>query len=902
MYYELIKMLIDYERRNNPAAYDATKTVGKIEGYQELTNKLQMFLNHRFLLDIQKLSKTQEGINKAFGGDIESSNALQKLEKLEQDSKNMRERYTSLEETNKTLMYEISKLKERDADHKVYFDDITEKLEHFESVELSIKEANRNLIERVEGIELDGKKMEIEMRKLNNQQQSEMMKISDQTNNNRVDLKQIVERNKEINGRLETHEKVSKQTWQSVDATLAVHKETMNEIKGISTITEMKTKELKEVIFELSENLAHNAKATENNSGFIKDLNSKISAHQSLFQKMDFENMIEKIEQLEGAYHKHEDKIQGMDVVKIKVNLIEENKQQSDARLKNDMDETKRKNQNRIEKIRKEICEKVEKLDIKLETAASLHNDHVKSLQTEVRQSLQSSEGKVSAAEVHVENLRKLNRNLIDQMKEKAAAEQEITVEKLKIINEEFLSNLRLDIEKDVSLLVTKTCDSDTAIADLKNKTDILAVQVTTVVGNEEKIKEIVNTIESNQRMEQKSNEAYFSSIKSENKKFKKDIQEMKEATEVQERTCKDQIVSIKESCDKNHSQYAQTTTDQASMISVANEKLSAIIDTASKLMINCAAQDEKTVSLEKNSKDLDKKLLDLEAADLFLQESHKLLVERTDAAERKNKQFEENVTKMGEKQKTEIIEEWKKESKIILKRVDVLDLSCNRNIDETKKEKDKLKNHLESFKDDRTKISIQIENVQRQVSDDLSKLETQLKEQNLSQKNIDNQLKITTGDIENLYTTLNKLEPHVEKLAQKVVQLEKSLHDEMAVLANQSEVNRDGIETCTVKLAEVADKIGGYEKRIELEIKENIEEIDSKLKNLIQTISQQNDVIKKSTEENSNKHFELKDEIKTEKDILVKRIEDQKLVLTNIEKEFDTIKTTKKNEVSVYI
>ena len=41
MYYELIRMLIDYERKNHPQTYDATKTVGKIEGYQELTNKLQ---------------------------------------------------------------------------------------------------------------------------------------------------------------------------------------------------------------------------------------------------------------------------------------------------------------------------------------------------------------------------------------------------------------------------------------------------------------------------------------------------------------------------------------------------------------------------------------------------------------------------------------------------------------------------------------------------------------------------------------------------------------------------------------------------------------------------------------------------------------------------------------------
>ena len=40
MYYELIKMLIDYERKNHPESYDATKTVGKIEGYQAGYNKL----------------------------------------------------------------------------------------------------------------------------------------------------------------------------------------------------------------------------------------------------------------------------------------------------------------------------------------------------------------------------------------------------------------------------------------------------------------------------------------------------------------------------------------------------------------------------------------------------------------------------------------------------------------------------------------------------------------------------------------------------------------------------------------------------------------------------------------------------------------------------------------------
>merc|ERR1712240_954484 len=64
MYYELIRMLIDYERKNHPETYDATKTVGKIEGYQELTNKLQRYLNHRFHEDIYDLTKKQNEIKK----------------------------------------------------------------------------------------------------------------------------------------------------------------------------------------------------------------------------------------------------------------------------------------------------------------------------------------------------------------------------------------------------------------------------------------------------------------------------------------------------------------------------------------------------------------------------------------------------------------------------------------------------------------------------------------------------------------------------------------------------------------------------------------------------------------------------------------------------------------------
>ena len=81
--------------------------VGKIEGYQELTNKLQRYLNQRFIVDIDQLTKTQESINQVFGGDLTNINLIQKFEALE-------EKVGNLERTNESLVEQINVLKERD--------------------------------------------------------------------------------------------------------------------------------------------------------------------------------------------------------------------------------------------------------------------------------------------------------------------------------------------------------------------------------------------------------------------------------------------------------------------------------------------------------------------------------------------------------------------------------------------------------------------------------------------------------------------------------------------------------------------------------------------------------------------------------------------------------------------
>ena len=137
MYYELIKMLIDYERQNHPHSYDATKTVGKIEGYQELTNKLQRYLNQRFIGDIGELNKTQAKITQMFGGDSQNINLLQKIENLEQN-------FLNVEETNKKLLEKIQKLEVKEMEISNSMTVIHKKHEEFESNSFSLNQEIKN--------------------------------------------------------------------------------------------------------------------------------------------------------------------------------------------------------------------------------------------------------------------------------------------------------------------------------------------------------------------------------------------------------------------------------------------------------------------------------------------------------------------------------------------------------------------------------------------------------------------------------------------------------------------------------------------------------------------------------------------------------------------------------------
>jgi len=839
IYYELIKMLIDYERRNNPTAYDATKLVAKIDGYQELTNKLQRFLNQRFILDIQKLSKSQEEIPINISG---------KLEKLEEEFSNMKKAQDSLEGKNRTLITEINKLKKRETE-------ITKKLEAFESIELSLNESNRKLLEKIENIELEGKRLDDGMIELKIKQELELQKISDQTKKNSLNVKHVTETNQGITNKLEAQERTFKQTWKSIEHSLTDHRTTLSDI---GTVHETKNDELKKKIFELSENAMNTSKTLENNERGLKIIESKISEHANIFQRNDIEQMTSKIEQMQDTFQKNTIKMQEIDVVSRTVNLMEESRQQSFAKSKDEVDKTRRNNLTLIEKVREDIQEKVSNLHKELKSHTALNNDRVRSLQSDVTNSVQSTKESVIAAEAHVENLRQLNRNVIDQLKEKNAKEQDVFKKNFKFEFQESLSIVRTSLSSEMSQLQKKSSTNSSGVGELANKMEVLGRQVTTMIGNEEKIKDIVNTIESNQRMEQNNNTVLLSAVKIDHEKLDLKINEMKKSQEVHKKAFCDEIAILKQSCAKHYSEYEETTADQSIMVAKTNEKLSAIMDTASRLLRECAVQENKIKEVEKNSKDLDKKLSDLESADLFLQEAQKLVVERTDASEQHIKLMEKDWLKASERQKTDIQEQISKENKSITDKVDVLNLTFETHMKE-KNETDKVIKSLE---------------------DDISKVDNQLNTLTSSENTTNNQIEKITKEMGMYDIQLKEIKPYIEKMESfenKVSCIENKMKNEIAELSKQSEEARKGIENNN-----------GIFLTIETKVNEAKEEIGRVNRDVVQ----QKDQIEVIAKQNATQILETKNEINIKKDIVIKSIEELKI-------EFEGIKTTQVLESS---
>eukprot|EP00092_Neocalanus_flemingeri_P014465 GFUD01015609.1.p1 GENE.GFUD01015609.1~~GFUD01015609.1.p1 ORF type:complete len:1372 (-),score=525.76 GFUD01015609.1:84-4199(-) len=157
MYYELIKMLIAYEREGQSSRYDTTKTVGKIEGYQELTNRLQRYLNQRFITDVDHLKKQQVA-----KGHVESKPEIdgERLQQMEKRMTQLEEKFIDLTGNHSKLKKNCDSLEQTNLSLVNKMNVIEKNNKHLAGDICAMKEKNSEMIENTTNINLDQKVFE----------------------------------------------------------------------------------------------------------------------------------------------------------------------------------------------------------------------------------------------------------------------------------------------------------------------------------------------------------------------------------------------------------------------------------------------------------------------------------------------------------------------------------------------------------------------------------------------------------------------------------------------------------------------------------------------------------------------------------------------------------------------
>eukprot|EP00092_Neocalanus_flemingeri_P004677 GFUD01005041.1.p1 GENE.GFUD01005041.1~~GFUD01005041.1.p1 ORF type:complete len:1367 (+),score=526.03 GFUD01005041.1:47-4147(+) len=157
MYYELIKMLIAYERGVQSSGYDTTKTVGKIEGYQELTNRLQRYLNQRFITDVDHLKKQQVA-----KGHVESKPEIdgERFQQIEKRMTQLEEKFIDLTENHSKLKKNCDSLEKTNLSLVNKMNVIEKNNKHLAGDICAMKEKNSEMIENTTNINLDQKVFE----------------------------------------------------------------------------------------------------------------------------------------------------------------------------------------------------------------------------------------------------------------------------------------------------------------------------------------------------------------------------------------------------------------------------------------------------------------------------------------------------------------------------------------------------------------------------------------------------------------------------------------------------------------------------------------------------------------------------------------------------------------------
>ncbi|XP_040571510.1 uncharacterized protein [Lepeophtheirus salmonis] len=149
MYFELVKLFFERERKLYPKAHEHLRDVYKIQGYQDLTNRLQSTMNNNIFMNIEELSDKVDGLVKS------DKNAIlaEKVVFLEKENEFLRDEYTRIEKSYQLLSDRLDAKDETDSTNILL---ITQQMRELqEAVEIMRKDTKleREMTDRFEALE-----------------------------------------------------------------------------------------------------------------------------------------------------------------------------------------------------------------------------------------------------------------------------------------------------------------------------------------------------------------------------------------------------------------------------------------------------------------------------------------------------------------------------------------------------------------------------------------------------------------------------------------------------------------------------------------------------------------------------------------------------------------------------
>jgi len=444
MYYELIRLMLSHERSEckDMELYDSTKSVGRIEGYQELTNKMQRGLNQRFIKDIEHIKRKLNGENLSISGDENINQKIglleNKCEALAEDTKKLRESCSSLETTNNVLGKEIEQLKETILDFEKQKGE--QRFKYYQTKETDSLNTGHSPPSKIETQNEAVAKLDDKMQKVINQ--ANTLLINDATHLDRIS--NLESKSSEFERKMFNMESADLYLQEShrmlTERTCIVEKYSKYVEEKVNFVTNLKQEEISSSLYSYP-----------NLNNYQEELEKRIQTlEQSMLVVKDILKIKEQLEQSSAFYNIENINTELITEITRKEKISKIKTQETNKNfMKMDPNENKIPNYNELADNYKNVLEKVDKIETAIgqqsrsisEYFKLFSEEYMKMLTTKVDGGKETEICKESFSEVKSEKLETLEIHSKEFFKNNGARDVIIINEEIKEINRQLHLN-----------------------------------------------------------------------------------------------------------------------------------------------------------------------------------------------------------------------------------------------------------------------------------------------------------------------------------------------------------------------------------------------------------------------------------------------------------------------------